>query len=203
MAYYDLIEIGTSDFATVIQEKNEETHAILVEPIAHYLKKLPESKNIIKVNSAISNYNGKAKIFYIPEENLKKYNLPDYLRGCNSINDHHPTAKHLVQLANFDLDDVFLVEEIDVIDFFTLTKRHNITGCGYLKVDTEGHDVVILNSLFDYYEKKLINFLPLQIFFETNILSNQDEIDIVLTRSYGLNYKLISRGHDTLIVLNN
>ena len=49
--YYDFIEIGTYD----------------LEPIKFYLDRLPNKKNVTKVNAAISEYNGFIDIYHIEE----------------------------------------------------------------------------------------------------------------------------------------
>ena len=85
----DFLEIGTSDVDTLIQECDDNTVGISVEPIKYYIDKLPNKKNVIKVNSAITGdnvpKNTKIKIFYIPFDIIINENLPIYLRGCNSI----------------------------------------------------------------------------------------------------------------------
>ena len=43
---YDFIEIGTSDFQTLIEEASDEAIGLSVEPISYYLNKLPNPKNV-------------------------------------------------------------------------------------------------------------------------------------------------------------
>jgi autotransporter strand-loop-strand O-heptosyltransferase len=87
--HYDFIEIGTSDFDTLIETSNDDTIGISIEPIKHYLDRLPNKKNIIKVNAACSDSNENLKIYYISVEDIQKYNLPYWVRGCNSVNKPH------------------------------------------------------------------------------------------------------------------
>ena len=63
---YDFIEIGTSDFDTLIQSSNTTTKGISIEPLKFYLDNLPNNDNIIKSNYAVSNFNGKIDIYYVP-----------------------------------------------------------------------------------------------------------------------------------------
>ena len=45
------IEVGTSDFDTLIQVAKPETAGISIEPIKYYLDRLPNPPNVIKMNS--------------------------------------------------------------------------------------------------------------------------------------------------------
>ena len=92
---YDFIEIGTSDFETLIEQDNNQK-GISIEPIQYYLDKLPNNPNVIKSNHAISNIEGEIKIFWITPEDIKKYNLPWWVRGCNSVNEPHFQHKALL-----------------------------------------------------------------------------------------------------------
>lgn len=40
----DFIEIGTSDFDTLIESSNDNTHGISIDPVNIYLNKLPTKK---------------------------------------------------------------------------------------------------------------------------------------------------------------
>ena len=91
--FLDFIEIGTSDFDTEIQKKDKK-RGISIEPIKYYLDKLPDKENCIKIESAISDNNNPVKIYYISEENIKKYKFPLWFKGCNSINNYHPTVQN-------------------------------------------------------------------------------------------------------------
>ena len=46
---YDFIEVGTSDFHTLIQECSDESVGLSVEPISKYLDRLPNKPNVSKV----------------------------------------------------------------------------------------------------------------------------------------------------------
>ena len=46
--HYDFIEIGTSDFDTLIETSNDDTVGISIEPINYYINRLPNKKNIVK-----------------------------------------------------------------------------------------------------------------------------------------------------------
>jgi hypothetical protein len=54
----DSIEIGTSDFDTLIESASANTVGFSIEPIKYYLDNLPDKPNVTKINKAIvgSNY---------------------------------------------------------------------------------------------------------------------------------------------------
>ena len=50
---YDFVEIGTSDFDTLIQASDGTLRGLSVEPIKFYLDNLPDKVLVTKVNCAI------------------------------------------------------------------------------------------------------------------------------------------------------
>ena len=86
---YDFIEIGTSDFDSLIQEDNNNV-GISIEPVKFLLDNLPEKDNVIKLNCAISDRDGDANIFWIHPKDVDSYDLPWWLKGCSSLYSPHP-----------------------------------------------------------------------------------------------------------------
>lgn len=205
---YDFVEIGTSDFDTLIQNASEHTIGLSIEPIRYYLDRLPTKPNVKKLNCAVSDQNGEIEIYHIPPHTLQQYGLPDWLRGCNSVGAPHPTANNVVQNQRLNPSDIFQRDIVRKIDFETLCKEQDIGGIRYLKVDTEGHDCVILGSLFEY-ATKCPEILPKKILFESNILQKMENIRDIIARSERFGYKVIYSntptasdwGSDTLIEL--
>ena len=113
----DFLEIGTSDFDTLIEVADDFTVGISVEPIKHYQDRLPNKPNVKKINCAISpsNIEGNIDIFYIPDNVIKEHGLPWWLRGCNSVNSFHP--KH-IGLKITHLVKVETVKQIPISKFF-------------------------------------------------------------------------------------
>tara|TARA_R110001592_G_scaffold897_8_gene4661 strand:- start:2834 stop:3505 length:672 start_codon:yes stop_codon:yes gene_type:complete len=196
---YDFIEIGTSDFNTLIENADDNTRGLSIEPIQTYLDNLPNKKNVKKICLGISNCNKMDKIFYVKPENITKYNFPNWLRGCNSISKPHP-SHFLLNLTinnfrnkspkilkrpesyNFELNKngkaIVESQDIEIIDTKELIKRYNIEKVKYLKLDTEGHDCVIL---LDYIKNCILNpsLFPNKILFENNRLTlkkNSEEV---------------------------
>lgn len=184
-----IIEIGTSDFDTLAGIKP----GIFIEPIKYYYDRLPS--NCIKENIAISNYNGKANVFYIDYGDIAKYGLPDWIRGCNSINNYHPTV--LKTLSEYSLPISLIREQkIEVYKLSHIINKYKIINLDFLKIDTEGHDSVII---LDYFESATV--LPRQIIFENNILSNKDQITKAIDLLIKHGYYITHEEHNSIGIL--
>jgi FkbM family methyltransferase len=193
---YDFIEIGTSDFETELQKSDDETFGISIEPIKYYLDRLPNKKNILKVNAAVSNRTGTVEVFYIPEETIKKFGLPDYVKGQNSIGSPHPETLKWDHLG-VTINDI-TSETVEVLNFETIVKNYNVDSIGFLKIDTEGHDCVIVNDYIDFCLANT-NLIADKIMFESNILTNSNIIYNTIKRCIELGYKLITTGENTVL----
>lgn len=167
----EIIEIGTSDFRTEAGKK----HGLFVEPIKEYFDRLPKC---LKENVAVSNKEGELDIYYIPSERIKEIGLPDWLRGCNSINEPHKTV------VDMGFIDLCQIDRVPVVRIKSLIDKHGITEIEHLKIDTEGHDCVILNDFLDTCDIR-----PNKIQFEANTLSNPIDIYKAAERLQGLGYK--------------
>jgi FkbM family methyltransferase len=172
-----IIEIGTSDFNTDAGLQD----GIFIEPVKYYFDRLPDCK---KENVAISDYEGQIKIFYITDEEIENYNLPDWLRGCSSINEPHPTTLRYIT------KDKIRCDVVEVVKIKTILDKYNVTKIDFLKIDTEGHDCVILSNFLDES-----TILPTKIQIENNRLSDKDGILRLQERlsNLGYSYELIDR----------
>jgi hypothetical protein len=192
---YDFIEIGTSDFDTLIQQATSEV-GLSIEPINFYLDRLPERLNVTKVNNAISNMNCIVDVFWIDPKDIENYRLPQWLRGCNSIINPHPTA--LNELNSRGLRSLYKISKCEAITWSMLVNRYKIESVDMLKIDTEGHDCVIIKNILDSNS----NVLPKKISFENNELSNNIEVQSTLNKLYSVGYKLLNFGYETTVELN-
>jgi len=195
--HYDFIEIGTGDFETEVQSCDENARGICVEPLKYYLDKLPRKPNVTYVNAAISDCAGFISCFYIPEHLIEEYKLPWWLRGCSSIGNYHPTAKRIVTENKLNPNYVFKNVVVPLISVNELFKTYDVTSIKNLKIDTEGHDCIILRSVINCIQVNKIQIE--QIKFESNVLSNAGEVDSVIMSLQKLGYKLLSRGEDTIL----
>ena len=184
---YDFIEIGTSDFDTLIQNCTTE-RGISVDPLKIYLDNLPEKDNVIKVNCAVGERNETVDVYYIDPEDIDLHNLPSWLRGCNSIKNPHPTAEK--ELNDLGLLHLYKKEECECIDWDTLVERYNVKEVKYLKIDTEGHDSYIINNILN----SKCQILPDKILFENNILTPSFLTESILEKLKKKGYREVSRG---------
>mgnify|MGYP001381563080 CR=1 FL=1 len=198
--FIDFIEIGTSDFETEIQLKNNKT-GLSIEPIQYYLNKLPEKKNCLKLNLAISDKNSETNVFFLKPEIIKKYNLPECLRGCNSIGSHHPTVNRILKENNINIEENITSYKVKTKTLYNVIIENNINGFFYLKIDTEGHDTYILKQFFNDVSNN--NYLlPHEIKFESNILTNKNNLHDIINCYISIGYDLIYSKNDTLMKLN-
>lgn len=150
---FDFVDIGTSDFDTNLDIKKPNQKILLVEPVKYYLDKLPNGENIFKNNCAVSDKKGKGEIYYVDDEIIKKYNMPEWARGCNSFNKPHETILRFFKELNAPPE--FKKDKVAVLTFSDLIELYDITEIGFLKIDTEGHDHVVLKSVSSCIKKGL------------------------------------------------
>lgn len=196
--FVDFIEIGTSDFNTEIQKKDNRI-GLSIEPVKYYIDKLPNKAGCIKINNGVSNFNGEITINYVSLENIKKYNLPNYIRGCNSVNDHHPTVRQELLYRGIQ-ENIIISKKVPCKTLLSLLTEYDVHGFYLLKIDTEGHDCIILEHFLKNYN--ISELLPHKINFESNILSKKEDIDNIINISQKIGYDLISSDHETILKLN-
>jgi len=194
MPHYNFIEIGTSDFGTLTERAKVGTRGIAVEPVKEHLDRIPSPAGVIKVNAAVSNTDGSLNIHYIPRQVIDERGLPKWIRGCNSINAPHPTVVRYLSKRDISLD-IIRTAEVPVIAISTLFSAHDVSSVDYLKVDTEGHDTVILNALLDTPHR------PKKIRFESNCLSDKDNVRTLCERLTLAGYSVTQGQNDSLAVL--
>jgi hypothetical protein len=195
----DFLEIGTSDFDTLIEISDDDTIGISVEPIKYYQDRLPNKKNVLKVNKAITGdnvVNTKIKIYYIPLDVIIKENLPEWLRGCNSIGNYH--FWHI----QYNIQHLVKIEYVDLISIDNFLKEKKIRKIKHLQIDTEGHDTNILHGLYRYISNLPDEYHPDNIMFETNDESKSKDVDDLLKLYYNIDYTLVYRNSDTYIKKN-
>jgi len=200
MPHYNFIEIGTSNFRTLIQKANDNTVGISVEPISYYLNQLPNKKNIIKENVAISfeNIEQDVKIFYVPENIIIEKGMPRWMKGCNSLHNYH--RNHLSSKIK-----KYVVQEIvKEIPISKLLIKYNVTSLDHLKIDTEGGDCDILFHLFNYIKHKPKSLYPKKITFETNSLTDKTKLKNITKIYNDFGYEIQSKNKsDTVIVFSD
>ena len=154
---FKYVDIGTSDFDTSLKNIVSGDKILLVEPIFYYLRNLQDGAGIFKANFAISNTEGFGKIYYVKAKDIVEHSLPTWFRGCNSLNSKHPTVVKFLKLLKKP-ESLISVMEVRKLSFTKLVDVYNVTSIDTLKIDTEGHDVVILSDVY----KAILNGLPIR-----------------------------------------
>ena len=186
---FDFIEIGTSDFSV---ETDPKLRGIYVEPIPEYVTRLPNHSNKIKLQCAVTHEKTKSTcdMYYVPSHVIAENRLPDWMRGCNSMDKPHlqhndPVVKHLVEK-----------QTVPLLNISELFDRYNVRKVKTLKLDTEGHDCVILRGLHEYLVTKEGSAPPNDIIFETNELTPHSEVENVI-RMFSDRYDVVERAYNT------
>lgn len=191
----DFLEIGTSNFDTCIQSCSDDQVGMSVEPIKAYLDDLPNKPNVKKIHAAITHNKPSniMTIFYIPPEVVDKENLQQWFKGCNRIGNYHPLhIKHNVQ-------KYVKIQETPLLNVDELLTHENIRSIKYLKIDTEGHDYVILNGFYDYLKNKSKEYYPKEILFESNEHTAKSNVDDTIKKLKSIGYEVVYRGYNTLL----
>jgi FkbM family methyltransferase len=179
-----IIEIGTCDFET----QAGHVDGLFIEPVKEYFDSLPAT--CWKENVAVSNYTGSIDLYHIPAAVINERGLPGWLRGCNSVGKPHPTVEAGVRAGSIQAAWV-VKTTVSVVRIKDLIAKYNITHIDLLKLDTEGHDAVILNDFFD-----TLSLRPDMIFFEHNGLVPEQDVQALITRLTQLDYQMhVAQGH--------
>ena len=169
--YYDFIEIGTSDFDTLLEQFPNQ-RGISIEPIEVYFNALPEPKIGKKLMCAISDFDGTLEMNWVHPNDIKERNLPDWLRGCNSIG---PSLKNAAWQQGDD--SVVRKASVQAMTWDTLVQLHKIDSVGFIKIDTEGHDHVILSQILNQCNAS--DFRPSKIQFECNGMGDNKALGLI------------------------
>ena len=169
--YYDFVEIGTCDFNTFLQRENPGI-GISIEPMKRYFDRLPKVEGVTKLNVAISDKDGYDEINFLDEKIIKDLSLRSgldlqWMRGSNRLGEKHKVNDAQVRMMGIDINEINQTETVKTMTWKTLTEEHNINHIDYLKLDTEGHEGVILSQVADDMEKRP-EFRPRFILFEYN-----------------------------------
>ena len=201
--HYNFIEIGTSDFDTEIQTCADTDVGISVDPILFYLQRLPAKPHVMRVLAAISDSDGFVDVYHVPETNIRAYGMPDWVRGCNSIGAHHPTVAHMLQTCGIDPATVIQKTSVPKFSMTTFLRMYNVSSCDYLKIDTEGHDTVILCNYIEAV-KAGITQPAKRLCFEANSLTPAALVDgTILLLTTELGYMLETRDDNVVMRLRD
>ena len=185
---YDFVEIGTCDYHTLLESCSNETKGISIEPIKIYLDRLPNRDNVIKGNYAVSSHDEEVDLFYVSPEIQNTHNL-SFTKGWGTVKTPH--RGHGTNATKLVEDGVLLKTKIQAITWKTLCEKYTVESVDYVKIDTEGHDCIVVNSILDYTDIPY----PLKISFEKTHCSENDLI-VTVNRLIKVGYILTEYNED-------
>jgi len=165
------LEIGTCDFSTLNDrfKDRQDWAGTSVEALPEYFDKLPKLSKNRYVNAVCVGEGAPAQVpfFFIPQERIKEHHLPDWLRGCGTLDPDHPFVQdNRVSISNYK-------EHLERRDLPTIQIRDLLHSNGerqldLLKLDTEGADYKLLCNILD------LGARPTHIIFETCFMSDTE-----------------------------
>jgi FkbM family methyltransferase len=129
------IEIGTSDFDTLLPLAKQGWKGIFVEPVKYLLDNIERLENCEYVNAAIATRDGTTTINYV--ENPTE----EWLRGIGYTSEHTQYSEYF-----WNNDFEAKSEEVDCMRMDTLIKRYGVTEIDFLKMDIEGLELKIIED---------------------------------------------------------
>lgn len=213
LRHYDFIEIGTSDFDTLLEDASEDTVGISVEPLYEYLDALPNKPLVRKIQAAISNEDAPSSFtfFYVPPHEIAANNWPFWLRGCNSLGKRHPLhdwhddwrERKKWTGNNPPWQTAVAERKVPVLSVKQLFKDNSVKSVDVLKLDTEGHDTTILQALYPYLVERGPCLYPQKIEFESNEHCPYYEVEKTINLYKNLGYAVKERGQNTVLELSD
>lgn len=229
----DFIEIGSCDFETLHESCGGKEIGITIDAVSKYLKNLPEKPNVKKICAAVTpEESGYIDVYFVNSssyidtlEFIPENGIPLYLKGCNSVgkpHDFHTHCPHNLLVAQsfgkeypkkmktYNLIEMGIVsvQQVKAITFRDLVNENGIRSVKKIKIDTEGQDCCLLNSILNFCEDENFNF-PKIIHFETNLHNDTLLVDFTCQRLEKFGYKMEGwdgksfdrKFHDCLAVL--
>jgi len=141
------VEIGTSDFDTLIPLAKKGWKGIFVEPVKYLLDNLERVDGCEYENVAISNYNGETTINYATDPKEQ------WVRGIGYTtqrkDDFIPYSYEPSRPSNHFWNENFsnlTKKTVECMTLDTLLDKHNVKDIDFLKIDVEGMEYVILDT---------------------------------------------------------
>lgn len=192
---YNFIEIGTSNFGTLIEEATDTTVGLSIEPILTYLNQLPNKPGVKKLNCAVSrtNQNEILEVYYVTEHDIIKHQLPDWLRGCNAVGEYH------FQHTALEIEHLVQKQVVPCLPIGSVFDQHDVSELDFLKIDTEGSDCAIMLHLAEYLKTQPTARYPKKILFESNELAVPAQVEQVKKKFISLGYRVTQAAYDTIL----
>jgi len=161
----DYIEIGTSDFNTLLQAADAAMKAggppqrgVSVDAIALYINRLPVVPGLARVHAAVVGWephNSSVATWYVDPEELWTNELwnggthvPPWLRGCNTVG--RPFQLVTDELSKLNLLHLYHTQHVPALSVREVLLAHEGCRIRLLKIDTEGFDTILLVGYADF-----------------------------------------------------
>lgn len=178
--HFKFIEIGSCHFDTLIHEYGLNVRGLLVEPIAESFNLIPTSDTIVKENCAITNHNGTIDMYiHFNRKMSRKWKFS----SRKELNDFHKETGNWIYSSGSDMNSInenkFLPtkskRKVRCMTFYSLIEKYQINEVDVLKIDTEGHDHIILKQVYECIKSNQLKINDL-IRYEKNKLSSHEEL---------------------------
>ena len=99
------MEVGTSNFDTLIGQVSDGVTGMSVEAMPFYVEQLPVRRGVVRVNAAVvgeadeAARTGYVIANFVHPDNITKYGLPRSVRGCSTIGEYRTSCAYEVQKA--------------------------------------------------------------------------------------------------------
>ena len=140
-------DIGANEgvFAIQIAKNEPKTFVMAFEPIPKLVSSITKStthlKNFMILRNAVSNFNGEARFNISPESQYGDY-------SCSSLLDFSDKSKtDWPGREDFKVIDYI---DVDVIRLDSIITEYKIPKIDYLKIDTQGSDLKVLEGLGEF-----------------------------------------------------
>jgi len=193
--HFDFIEIGTSDYDTILQACASQQTAwwtsgllpdnkdwihlrgLCVDMRREFLKRLPSLHYVTKDCVAVADSDGSTMMHYVPLKAINRWErifaTHGSWEGYKAIQLAHGCSslgKHRVlwtRLRKVGLQHLIRRRRVAVCTMPTLLRRHKVRSIHVFKSDIEVYDCKILQALLDYCIE-CPHLFPKHIIFETN-----------------------------------
>jgi len=136
--------VGSCDFDTCEQLIKNGWKGLVIEPVKVYFDKLPKYDTIIYENIAIDSNNGNSIIHYIDPMHITVNNKWEKGIGSLLSSGGPLSLKNNQNIQRFKNP---LKQSIQTYTLNRICEKHNIKNIDFLKIDTEGHDLKVLESI--------------------------------------------------------
>lgn len=154
--YYHYVEIGTSNFRTLVGAQPAEQHGLSVEPMPFFVRDLreryasshPHSK---LVNAAVLPKASTAHVvsaFYVHPENVTAWKLPIVFLGMSRMGAPHPSVTEILEQRQ--LMHLLQNRPIRAMSVQRLLDLYDACRIGFLKLDVEGFDEALMEDYVQY-----------------------------------------------------